>query len=204
MVTRAAVRRRDPARRPTRGGRQRGFTLIELMIVVGIVAVLASAAIPAFRRYIRRARNVEGLHNIQKLADSAIGYYEAHSRLPAQVEGGPVFFGGVAIAPFTNMASYCDNLVWPAGASADFNKGLDGRVWNGLKFQPEGNLRFYYAAEMWGQSNPPWVDSYLWAIRHQYQGCATVGGYQGIYYRTQLNLASDNTLRAKGPRKRRF
>ena len=36
------------------GGRERGFSLIELMVVVAIAAVLASIAIPSYRDYVRR------------------------------------------------------------------------------------------------------------------------------------------------------
>ena len=51
--------RRDPMQR-----RQAGFTLIELMIVVGIIAVISAIALPFYTDYIRTSRQATLINNI--------------------------------------------------------------------------------------------------------------------------------------------
>lgn len=53
----------------------KGFTLIELMIVVVILGVLAAVAIPAFVRYIRRAKTSEASNNLAEIYRSSTRYF---------------------------------------------------------------------------------------------------------------------------------
>lgn len=61
---------------------EKGFTLIEVMIVVAIIGVLAAVAIPMFMAQGRKARTSEAVVQLQKLARSATVYFVDHGAFP--------------------------------------------------------------------------------------------------------------------------
>ncbi|HUG99967.1 MAG TPA: type IV pilin protein [Gammaproteobacteria bacterium] len=60
------------------GARQQGFTLIELMIVVVVVAILAALAFPQYRDYVLRSNRAVAKSALTQIADRQEQFYVAN------------------------------------------------------------------------------------------------------------------------------
>lgn len=55
--------------------RAQGFTLIELMVVVGIIGILVAIAMPAYNDYLRKGRRAEAQAQLMNLAQQEEQYF---------------------------------------------------------------------------------------------------------------------------------
>lgn len=60
--------------------RRRGFTLVELMVVVGVLGVLTSMAVPGVKRYIWKTERAEAMTNLTGIYQAQIKYYSDFGR----------------------------------------------------------------------------------------------------------------------------
>ncbi|HEX7840178.1 MAG TPA: prepilin-type N-terminal cleavage/methylation domain-containing protein [Kofleriaceae bacterium] len=116
------------------GRAQRGFTIIELMIVVVIVGILAIVALPTFMDYIKRSKRTEAVLQLNKIAkNSKRVYSETSSYVPGPAGELPSPPGGGGCCGGTN--NHCDPD--PGSFAAD-------DTWKALDFQIDEPSLFYY------------------------------------------------------------
>ena len=120
---------------------QKGFTLIELMIVVAIIGILAAIAIPNFLTYQLKSRQAEAKTNLQAIKTSEVAFNaERGCYIGIAPEGVAVVVVNAKPIPFT----------WGAGLPASgvatvWCSVTTGGVFTDIGFKATGNVMYQYA-----------------------------------------------------------
>ena len=91
---------------------QKGFTLIELMIVVAIIGILAAIAVPAYQDYTIRSRVSEGA-SLAGAAKTAVDVWFSETGSLASTPGTPASLG--LASPASYSAKYVSSITVAAG-----------------------------------------------------------------------------------------
>lgn len=98
---------------------QRGFTLMELMIVIVIIGVLAAIGVPAYNNYVNRARAAVCQSNRRTIATAMGLYYAEKGEYPSEISD-------------EKLGSYLNNVLdlkCPQDGEYTVVKGTDEKVY---------------------------------------------------------------------------
>ena len=156
---------------------QKGFTLIELMIVVAIIGILAVIAVPNFQKFQARAKQSEAKTNLKGIYTAKVANFQASDTYMCiktcfcdwQLDGNANVDGDLNDQSNARYSYHCADKISDLVKAEDLNTGftLTGNGSAGCRTQvqtPDGKDRAFFATATGNVDSDDFCDE--WTINH--------------------------------------
>ncbi|HEZ4972252.1 TPA: pilin [Neisseria meningitidis] len=122
---------------------QKGFTLIELMIVIAIVGILAAVALPAYQDYTARAQVSEAILLAEGQKSAVTEYYLNHGEWPANNSSAGVATSADIKGKYVKSVEVKNGVVTAQMASSNVNNEIKGKKLSLWAKRQDGSVKWF-------------------------------------------------------------
>ncbi|HFC7793856.1 TPA: pilin [Neisseria meningitidis] len=122
---------------------QKGFTLIELMIVIAIVGILAAVALPAYQDYTARAQVSEAILLAEGQKSAVTEYYLNHGEWPANNSSAGVASASDIKGKYVEKVEVKNGVVTATMLSSGVNKEIQGKKLSLWAKRQDGSVKWF-------------------------------------------------------------
>ncbi|HGG9673564.1 TPA: pilin [Neisseria meningitidis] len=122
---------------------QKGFTLIELMIVIAIVGILAAVALPAYQDYTARAQVSEAILLAEGQKSAVTEYYLNHGEWPGDNSDAGVASSSKIKGKYVKEVKVANGVITAQMASSGVNKEIQGKKLSLWAKRQNGSVKWF-------------------------------------------------------------
>ncbi|EOG0795046.1 pilin [Neisseria gonorrhoeae] len=122
---------------------QKGFTLIELMIVIAIVGILAAVALPAYQDYTARAQVSEAILLAEGQKSAVTEYYLNHGIWPKDNTSAGVASSSSIKGKYVKEVEVKNGVVTATMLSSNVNKEIKGKKLSLWAKRENGSVKWF-------------------------------------------------------------
>ncbi|HEZ3605014.1 TPA: pilin [Neisseria meningitidis] len=122
---------------------QKGFTLIELMIVIAIVGILAAVALPAYQDYTARAQVSEAILLAESQKSAVTEYYLNHGIWPANNSSAGVASSSDIKGKYVKEVTVAKGVITATMLSSGVNKEIQGKKLSLWAKRQDGSVKWF-------------------------------------------------------------
>ncbi|HEZ5686891.1 TPA: pilin [Neisseria meningitidis] len=122
---------------------QKGFTLIELMIVIAIVGILAAVALPAYQDYTARAQVSEAILLAEGQKSAVTEYYLNHGTWPKNNTSAGVASSSTIKGKYVKEVTVANGVITATMLSSGVNKEIQGKKLSLWAKRQDGSVKWF-------------------------------------------------------------